>query len=227
MPRPVVPDRRGRIITAARQLLLEKGWPRTTIADIATEAGISKGAVYLEFPDKAAILDAILRASMRTMTARVRERVDRESCLIDLAAAYRFGIGALLEEPVMLALHLGDEAVLGEHVRDVADQRYAERAEWLTAYIHQLRHAGVLDSSVDVAAIVRTLSMFTIGAIHAPGLLGISDAAELTEAIQLFSDAIGQSLATNAPVDPDSARSAYVALLERLDHQLTLLEEPS
>lgn len=64
MPRPLIPDRRARLVAAARELALDKGWTTTTVSDIAARAGIGKGAVYLEFPDKAAILAAVLNAGI-------------------------------------------------------------------------------------------------------------------------------------------------------------------
>lgn len=227
MPRPLVPDRRGRVLAAAYDLILEKGWPGTTVADIAARAGIGKGAVYLEFPDKAAILAAVLNRSVRQLTADVHRRVHDARELVDLSAVYRFGVEALLDEPVMRALYLGDTSVLGEHVRAVADQRYIERAGWLTDYVHRLQVAGVLDASVSGDAILRVLSMFTLGVIHAPGVLGASGAKELTEAIRLFADIVGRGLATDAQPNAEQARAAQVALLERLDNQLERLEEPS
>src|SRR5690606_10070672 len=118
---------------------------------------------YLEFPDKTAILAAVLNGCMRQLTADVHHRVCVAPELVDLSAVYRFGVEALLEEPVMRALYLGDETVLGAHVRDVGDQRYIERMGWLTEYVRRLQVAGVLDASVSDAAIVRMLSVFTLG----------------------------------------------------------------
>ncbi|MGW9478946.1 TetR/AcrR family transcriptional regulator [Saccharomonospora azurea] len=226
MPRPRVPDRRGRILSAARDLMLEKGWPATTVADIAAHAGIGKGAVYLEFPDKAAILAAVLNRSMRQLTADVHRRVREARELVDLSAVYRFGVEALLDEPVMRALYLGDTAVLGEHVGQVVDRRYVERAGWLTDYVRRLQDAGVLDPAVPGDVIVRVLSVFTLGLVHAPGVLGASDPEELTEAVRLFADLVGRGLATESRPDAEEARAAQVELLDRLDHQLALLGDP-
>ena len=60
MPRPTIPDRANTILRHARELFLAKGYDATTMAEIARRAGISKGAVYLEFPSKEALLDALL-----------------------------------------------------------------------------------------------------------------------------------------------------------------------
>ncbi|ASR35731.1 transcriptional regulator [Prauserella marina] len=225
MPRPLVPDRRGRILEAAHGLVLDRGWPRTTIADVAARAGIGKGAVYLEFPDKRAILDAVLHRSTRELTARVHRRVLDASGVAGLGAVYRFGVEALLADPLMSALFLGDDSVLGDHVRAVTDDRYSQRFQWLTDYTTGLQQAGVLDATVPAQDIVRMLSTFTVGLVHAPGSLEPGTAGQLSTTVGLFADLVSRGLAPEGPADPAAAREAQLALLAQLDDQLTTLEE--
>jgi AcrR family transcriptional regulator len=227
VPRPLVPDRRARILDAARDLILERGWPRTTVADVAARAGVGKGAVYLELPDKAAILDAVLRRSTRDLTAEVHRRVVEATDLVDLPAVYRFGMEALLGDPLMRALYVGDESLLGDHVREVAGagDRYAARLGWLAEYVARLQGAGVLDPSVPTSTVVRVLGVFSVGLVHAPGTVGATSDDELRDAVALFADLVGRGLATDRPADPEAARAAQLGLLARLDHQLDLLEE--
>lgn len=226
MPRPLIPYRRERLVAAARALALDKGWAATTVADIADQAGIAKGAVYLEFPDKAAILAAVLNDSMRTMTADVHRQVLGASDVIDLPMIYRFGVEALLADPLMRALYLGDEAILGDHVRVVPDGRYQQRFDWLVDYIVALQRIGVVDAEVAIEPLVRMLSVFTIGLLQAPGVVNIGGDEQLRNTVGLFADLIGRGLATGLPVDPGAAREAQLILLERLDAQLRQLEAP-
>jgi AcrR family transcriptional regulator len=48
--------RRKKILCAAERLLKHYGFGKTTVADIAREAGVGVGTVYLEFPSKEAIV---------------------------------------------------------------------------------------------------------------------------------------------------------------------------
>ena len=49
-------------IAAATQVFCRYGFARTTMGDIAAEAGISRPALYLLFPDKDAVFAAVIRA---------------------------------------------------------------------------------------------------------------------------------------------------------------------
>ncbi|QIV81488.1 TetR/AcrR family transcriptional regulator [Mycolicibacterium frederiksbergense] len=223
MPRPLIPDRRARLVAAARELALDRGWATTTVADIAARAGIGKGAVYLEFPDKAAILAAVLNASMRTLTADVHRRVLDAGDVVDLPMIYRFGVEALLADPLMRAMYLGDETTLGEHVRAVTDDRYQQRFDWLVDYIVALQRIGVIDAGVAIKPLVRMLSVFTIGLLQAPGIVDVGADDQLRDTVGLFADLVGRGLATGLPVDPEEARQAQLIVLERLDAQLRQL----
>ena len=52
------------VLDAALDLFIEKGFAATRVEDIAVRAGLSKGAVYLYFPSKEAVLEGIVRRAM-------------------------------------------------------------------------------------------------------------------------------------------------------------------
>lgn len=225
MPRPRVPHRRDLILDAARALFHEKGWTRTTVSDIATHAMIGKGAVYLEFENKAAILDGLIRESSRRLIAQVRSRVLQADGIVDLAQVYRFSVTALLSDPLMRALYLDDAAVLGNHMADVANTRYRRRIDWLDEYVRHLQNAGVITDSIEPTAIVRMLSTFTIGLVHSPATMGECSPQELSDSVVLFADVTSRGLAPASTPDADAARQAQLLLLQRLDDQLSEVED--
>lgn len=55
-------DRRALILQAADRLLRHYGPHKTTVADVAREAGVGVGSVYLEFPSKDALIEALSRS---------------------------------------------------------------------------------------------------------------------------------------------------------------------
>jgi len=52
------------VLDAALALFVENGFARTRVEDIAARAGLSKGAVYLYFPSKEAILEGLVRRAV-------------------------------------------------------------------------------------------------------------------------------------------------------------------
>ena len=64
-------DREDRIINAAQKLIVHYGYDKTTVDEIAREAGISKGAVYLHFDKKEAIFEVSLCSRIKKLRGKM------------------------------------------------------------------------------------------------------------------------------------------------------------
>jgi AcrR family transcriptional regulator len=65
-------QRRAHILAAADRLLRHYGPQKTTVADVAREAGVGVGTVYLEFSSKDAIVEELSRARHRVVLDGMR-----------------------------------------------------------------------------------------------------------------------------------------------------------
>ena len=75
--RRLSPERRARIVDAARHLILRQGLRATTMEAIAREARIAKPTLYGYFPDKEAVFAAIIQALVDDIRAAVRRSSER------------------------------------------------------------------------------------------------------------------------------------------------------
>lgn len=75
-PRQTLTDlRRGEIIAAALKVFAKKGFSEARAEDVAAQAGIAKGTLYLYFDSKEAIYEAALKHAMTALAAAVSARV--------------------------------------------------------------------------------------------------------------------------------------------------------
>lgn len=63
-------ERRRQILEAAIACLNNQGWNRTTVDDVARQAGLSKGAVYIHFASKRALLIGLLERNIEDIERR-------------------------------------------------------------------------------------------------------------------------------------------------------------
>jgi AcrR family transcriptional regulator len=68
--------RRREILNAARKVFARKGFADGVVDDIAAEAGIAKGTIYLYFPSKKDIFYAVLQNDMESLKAGMLGRMD-------------------------------------------------------------------------------------------------------------------------------------------------------
>lgn len=100
--RDVAAMKRESILVAATPLFLENGYDRTSLAQIAQQAGVSRATLFKQFPTKAALFEAAVLAAGR---AAAPEPVDVDVAglhagLVTLGRAY----AQLLTRPEMEAL---------------------------------------------------------------------------------------------------------------------------
>ncbi|MGP3533161.1 TetR/AcrR family transcriptional regulator [Microbacterium sp. RD1] len=70
VPRRTRPkDRKQQILIHARDLIVEHGYPNITLADVAERVGITAGAIYRHFADKATLLDEVFTYNLSHLDA--------------------------------------------------------------------------------------------------------------------------------------------------------------
>ncbi|NWD68111.1 TetR family transcriptional regulator [Pseudomonas gingeri] len=79
-------ETRRQILEAAEKAFYERGVARTTLADIATLAGVTRGAIYWHFSNKAELVQAMLDSLQEPLDALARaseseEELDPLGCM--------------------------------------------------------------------------------------------------------------------------------------------------
>ena len=107
---------RGALVAAARRLFGERGYAAVGTPEIAKAAGVTRGAMYHQFADKAALFLAVVESVEQDVTQRLADQVVASGAQ-DPARALRAATDAWLEisdEPEVRQIVLLDApAVLG------------------------------------------------------------------------------------------------------------------
>ncbi len=116
-------NKREQIRKAALAVFSRRGFHETTVAEIAEEAGIAKGTIYLYYPSKEEILIAIFRRYTDGMLDLVDGLLDSALTVHEILAVFvRKQIDLFREEPdlvrilsrrSLLALRDGNERMIG------------------------------------------------------------------------------------------------------------------
>jgi AcrR family transcriptional regulator len=68
---------RNIVLEAAKRLFTERGYGPATVRDIATAAGMSTGAVFANFTDKADLFNEVIVADYEALAQRMRQAADQ------------------------------------------------------------------------------------------------------------------------------------------------------
>lgn len=99
---PIEAPLRERILDAAHQLVLERGFSGTSVADVLAEVGASKGAFFHHFPTKSALGHAL-----------VERYAQADAALLDEALALAEAASDDPADQVVALLRLFEEAATG------------------------------------------------------------------------------------------------------------------
>lgn len=173
--------RRSRILEVAARLVVHYGANKTTITDIAREAGISVGAVYLEFPSKDDIVLALADSRYDRVLGAMRAAFAGTGSLESrVRKAFDARLAVFLEH-CDEGTHGPDLVACSSSPVKTAEARYheAERALLEEALREGAQAAGLTlaDPSLTARGVLRCYATF-----RPPGLRSC-DRADLAQAI--------------------------------------------
>lgn len=167
--------RRRRIQDAARPVFIERGFSRASIEQIAKQAQLSVGAIYLYFQSKEDLYVSILETSLVELDTHLAE-VRKGDAKARLAAAWtRLNAWVDAEPEMARALAMtsqpGLKAQLTEDVTTGVAAAVARLREHLGACVADGIHAGAF-RSVSPAEVADLLWTAFIGSLAADGVSG-------------------------------------------------------
>lgn len=150
-------DRRQRILEAALTLFNEQGFQATTISEIASSAGVSRGTFFNYFPYKEAVLlDAVGGELNRLGAALAAERQDGNAT----ARLYRLfdGLALLVEQQQELVLPLSRELLHPDPLRSRAALGALPLPAMLGQLLTSAQRDGLLRSDHSPERLARVLA---------------------------------------------------------------------
>src|SRR5258708_31711452 len=104
-------QREERILEAATRLLMRWGYRKTTIDDVAREAGVGKGTIYLHWKDKNQLFSAAIWRASRQASADMMQRVAADPEGGRFHRAWTHGMLAIFSNPLPAALMKGNAEI--------------------------------------------------------------------------------------------------------------------
>jgi AcrR family transcriptional regulator len=198
-------ERATQIVTAAGALLLRHGYQRITMEDVAREAGVGTGTLYLHWRSKEALFETVLLRELVAIWAELADRLDADP---SDALLHRF-LGHLLravrQRPLAQALFTRDTGLLGK----LAQRSAVLRAQPLVsgaALISLLRELGLMRSDMALDVQGYAFSAIWAGFSLIDPLLSADDQAPLDTQVAALSATIRATFEPERPPDATALR---------------------
>jgi len=122
-------DNRAKILEVAERLFAQKGVQKTSLGDIASEAGISKGTLYYYYRSKDDLIYDLVDSTFDKITARLLQQMEELGERPQPRVLLEMTLAAIIREEELNrnTFYLMQEAFLGnEEVRRKFRQKYQE-----------------------------------------------------------------------------------------------------
>ncbi len=178
-------QREERILDAAAALLLRWGYRKTTIEDVAREAGVGKGTIYLHWKDKNALFRAVIFRAQQQSGVEAMRRIAADPEGGRFHRLWTHGMMAALEDPLMAAIMKGQTDIFQGLAGTFDPGTLQQLVGGYEAYIVQLQQAGLMRSDVPAPVIAFITSALKIGVINTPDIYAQDQPSmeQLTDAI--------------------------------------------
>ena len=164
--------RAHRILDAASSLILRWGYNKTTIDDVARQAGVAKGTIYLHWNTRDELFAALIHRERLAMSADLRARIAADPAGGTLHGVLKHSALALMQRPLLKALLLGDPAIVGKLASsEHSSAAFAERMGGFGVYLAFLRERGLLRADLSAEQQLLVFSAIFAGFFLAAPLL--------------------------------------------------------
>lgn len=202
----------ARILDAAEELLVNYGYRRITVDEVARRAGVGKGTVYLYWPSKLDLFGAVLTRDAARLVEDQLAAIRTDPAEVLLHRSMRWVFVAVMARPLARAWSTGDAGLLGELMASTrSGMLFAggkrETTDRYLAVLH--KHGMLLDEPSDLLSY--RLSAAVTGSFLLDPLMPRFDPADKADALALT---VRRAFEPAELPDPAPAAGELVGLYE-------------
>ncbi len=152
------PDKRDRILQAAVRVFAQKGFYVARVADVAREAGVADGTIYLYFESKEALLQGLFEESMDRILDMMRELggegLPPAERLLQFFERYAQFTEEEPELAEVLTVQLRES---GKLMKQIATKRFGEFLHLLIGLIEDGQRTGAFRQDLSARTVARAM----------------------------------------------------------------------
>src|SRR2546427_8100318 len=220
--------REGRLLDAATTLLVRWGYRKTTIDDVAREAGVGKGTIYLHWKDKNDLFRAAIWREQQRYSEDVQRRIaaDPEGGLLHRITIH--GMLAALSNPLMAAIIRGKSDIFNGFIGAYDPGFLNQLVGDADAYFVQLQQAGLIRADIPASIITYLLTALKVGMINSPDIISQEHMPSMEQLTEALSDLIRRWLEPEQlPSKSDVGKQLWTEYLDRSEEHTSELQSQS
>ncbi|MEM8859903.1 MAG: TetR/AcrR family transcriptional regulator [Chloroflexota bacterium] len=198
-----------RIRDAAIQVIFRQGYNKTTMQDIANEAGLARSTIYTKWKTKEALFTDLIWIESEAYVDSWLALVEEDPNGGRLQELYRNALLAIRQHPFIQALYAQNQFVLGHFIHDPAVAQITSgmllsNTQWLKT----LQANGLIRADLDIEILSWIEVIFRQGLFTFPIDMETHPKIDYELILEYFATMFEQFAGVQAEVDPNAGRIA-------------------
>ena len=203
--------REVRILEAAAALLARYGYLKTTVDDVAREAGVGKGTIYLHWKDKTELFRTAIWHASEQVTEDLLQRVTADPEGGQFYRLWTHGMVAVYSHPLLAAIMSGRSDVLRGLVDSLDTGTISDLFGNSEAQIERLQEVGLIRDDLPPHIVSFFITSLKIGIIDAAAFAPAVRAPTPDELTDALSDLMRRWLEPDRPVGDSTVGKRIIA----------------
>ena len=222
MPSQSYEARGERILEAAAELIVRWGYKKTTVDDIARQAGVAKGTIYLHWKTREELFKAVLIHEELKLAEDMKQRIASDPEGTTLHGMLKHATLATMKRPIWKAVMTRDSEMLGALVQnEVAVQQSVDN---FMAYFNTLHKQGLIRTDLDFKQLIYLVNAITMGFLLADQFLPEEFKVSDEIAADLLAETIQRTFASSVPTTSEKRQELTQAFNHYLDGSVDLMK---
>lgn len=153
------PEKRVRILDAALKIFANRGFYNAKVSEVAREAGVADGTIYLYFESKDALLIALFEDRMQRIIARANDELARSegSVLDKIRQAIALHLSLVVDDPDLAEFITVELRQSGKFIKEYDNPKFTEYLRIFRDLILAGQEQGLIRRTVDARLVVRAI----------------------------------------------------------------------
>ncbi len=200
------------------------GYDKTAVSDIAREAGISKGAIYLHFKSKDELLEALIVRETEKYAEAWLQRINDDPNGGTIGGMYKNMLYALNSSEFMAATFRRDGSILGNYLRKPGNFFQATDAKQSARFdfVQMMQNAGAIRQDIDAEIIAHIMNILSYGLIAMSDIMPQEQIPPLPKIVEGIATIMDSALTLENGGHKNAGKEILnqIANVKRQEHQL-------
>lgn len=219
-------ERAHRILDVAAALILRWGYNKTTIDDVAREARVAKGTIYLHWKTREDLFRALIRREKVDVAEVVKQRISEDPMGATLRGILKNLAMVIMKRPLMKALLLRDLDVIGKLAHSgTSTISYMEKLTGFNSYLETLRDHGLIRADLNLKVQMYIFNAIFMGFFLTMPLMPEGFTLSDEELAELMAETVHCTLESNRSISAADLKAVSRAFMEYLDDAVSVAKE--